>query len=136
MAYTGHGHHIPGTLKGQGVTTAPAPTHCGGVEECPRCKQDVEEYTSRVTTVEDYQNKAKQLVRNYIDGKRAGVGLEPLTYELYVPWFAKELQNWKATVATTMPDDEGWYFEVTHNGNRRESYIDFYRKFDNVVIPD
>jgi hypothetical protein len=35
-----------------------------------------------------------------------------------------------------MPDDEGWYFEVTYNGNRREAYIDFYRKFDNVVVPD
>lgn len=136
MAYTAHGHHIPGTLRGQGVVSAQTPIKCGGVDECPRCKQDVQEYMESVTgTGEDFQEKAKRIVKDYIDEKRTSVGLEPLVYELYVPWFSKTLQNWKAMVATTL-EDEGWYFEVTYNGTRHETYLDFYRKFDNVRVPD
>jgi hypothetical protein len=55
-------------------------------------------------------------------------------YDVYVVWFAKTLQNWKALLSTTLPD--GMYYEVTYNGNQRETYIDAYKKFDNVCIPD
>ena len=54
--------------------------------------------------------------------------------EVYVVWFAKTLQNWKALVSTTLPD--GMYYEVTHNGDKKETYIDAYKKFQNVVVPD
>lgn len=55
-------------------------------------------------------------------------------YDVYVVWFAKTLQNWKALLSTTLPD--GMYYEVTYNGERRETYIDAYKKFDNICIPD
>ena len=54
--------------------------------------------------------------------------------EVYVVWFAKTLQNWKALVSSTLPD--GMYYEVTYNGDKHETYIDAYKKFDNVLIPD
>ena len=54
--------------------------------------------------------------------------------EVYVVWFAKTLQNWKALVSTTLPD--GMYYEVTYNGDKHETYIDAYKKFDNVCIPN
>lgn len=54
--------------------------------------------------------------------------------EVYVVWFAKALQNWKALISTTLPD--GMYYELTYNGNKRETYLDAYKKFDNVAIPD
>lgn len=50
--------------------------------------------------------------------------------EVYVVWFAKTLQNWKALVSTTLPD--GMYYEVTHNGDKGETYLDAYKKFDNI----
>jgi hypothetical protein len=132
MAYTKHGHHIPGTLKGEGVTKAPAPKRCGGMTLCAECKQDAENYmTSIVGTGEDFQAKAKELVKQYIDARNLADGKD---YELYVPWFSKTLQNWKATVGTTLPD--GFYFEVTYNGDKREAYLDFYVKRDNFRIPD
>jgi len=54
--------------------------------------------------------------------------------EVYVVWFSKTLQNWKALISTTLPD--GMYYEVTYNGDKAESYLDAYKKFDNVCIPD
>ena len=50
--------------------------------------------------------------------------------EVYVVWFAKTLQNWKALASTTLPD--GMYYEVTHNGDKGETYLDAYKKFDNI----
>jgi hypothetical protein len=52
--------------------------------------------------------------------------------EVYVVWFCKTLQNWKALVSTTLPD--GMYYEVTYNGDKDEFYIDSYKKFQNVKI--
>jgi hypothetical protein len=52
--------------------------------------------------------------------------------DVYVVWFTKTLQNWKALVSTTLPD--GMYYEITSNGDKKEAYLDAYKKFDNVVI--
>lgn len=54
--------------------------------------------------------------------------------QVNVVWFCKTLQNWKALVTTDQPD--GLYFEVTHNGDKRETYLDTYGKIDNVCIKD
>lgn len=54
--------------------------------------------------------------------------------EVYVVWSCKTLQNWKALLSTTLPD--GMYYEVTHNGDKAETYIDAYKKFENVCVPD
>lgn len=51
-----------------------------------------------------------------------------------VAWFSKTLRNWKALVTTTLPD--GMYYEVTHDGDKQATYIDAYKKFDNVRLPD
>lgn len=53
---------------------------------------------------------------------------------VYVVWFSKTLQNWKALISTTLPD--GMYYEVTYNGEKRETYLDAYRKVANVRYPD
>lgn len=44
------------------------------------------------------------------------------------------LGNWKCLVSTTVPD--GMYYEITHNVAKGETYLDAYKKFDNVCIPD
>jgi hypothetical protein len=54
--------------------------------------------------------------------------------DVYVVWFSKTLQNWKALISTTLPD--GMYYEVTHSGDKHETYLDAYKKFDNVCIAD
>jgi hypothetical protein len=80
--------------------------------------------------------RARELVFEYIKPRlektdsHVTFGLD----EVYVVWFSKTLQNWKALVSTTLPD--GMYYEVTHSGERQETYIDTYKKFDNVLVPD
>jgi Family of unknown function (DUF6275) len=53
---------------------------------------------------------------------------------LYIVWFAKTLQNWKALISTDAVS--GTYWEVTHNGDKHETYVDTYSKVSNVAVPD
>jgi hypothetical protein len=53
---------------------------------------------------------------------------------VYIVWFCKVLQNWKALISTTIID--GMYYEITYNGDKKEAYIDAYKKWNNQVIPD
>ena len=52
--------------------------------------------------------------------------------DVYVVWFCKTLQNWKALLSTTLPD--GMYYEVTFDGDKDKAYIDAYKKFENVSV--
>lgn len=52
--------------------------------------------------------------------------------DVYIVWFSKTLQNWKALVSTSLPD--GMYYEITHNGDKNETYLDAYKKFNNVTV--
>lgn len=52
--------------------------------------------------------------------------------DVFVVWFCKVLQNWKALVSTTLPD--GMYYEVTFDGDKNQVYIDSYKKFDNQAF--
>lgn len=54
--------------------------------------------------------------------------------DVFIVWFCKTLQNWKALVSTTVSD--GMYYEVTYNGDKRETYLDAYKKWENVRIAD
>ena len=54
--------------------------------------------------------------------------------DVYVVWFTFVLGCWKALVSTKLPD--GMYYEVTYNPETRETYLDAYKKWDNVCIPD
>lgn len=54
--------------------------------------------------------------------------------ELYSVWKCKTLQNWKFLISSSLPD--GMYYEVTYNGDKKEWYLDAYKKFENKCIPD
>lgn len=59
--------------------------------------------------------------------------------DMYVVWFCKTLQNWKALVSTDALDSDsiyGNYVEVTHNGDKGETYCDVYKKQRNVCYKD
>ncbi|HAJ96518.1 MAG TPA: hypothetical protein DCO72_02105 [Ruminococcus sp.] len=51
---------------------------------------------------------------------------------VYVVWFCKTLQNWKALLSTNLPD--GMYYEVTYDGDKNEMYVDCYKKWENFVV--
>lgn len=77
-----------------------------------------------------YHARALNLVKAYIDDRSP----EKLKYEVHLVWFTKTLQNWKAMVSTNLLDMQ--YYELTYNGDKGETYIDAYRKFDSVTVKD
>ena len=76
--------------------------------------------------------KARKVVLNYFNNNR-DITAPPLELDdVYVVWFCKTLQNWKALVSTNVRD--GMYYEVTHNGVTGETYLDVYKKWDNIIV--
>ena len=79
--------------------------------------------------------KAKQIVVDYFNSRVDKTDNVILTKEdVYIVWFSKTLQNWKALVSTNISD--GMYYEVTYNGDREETYLDAYKKWENKCIPN
>ena len=62
--------------------------------------------------------RAKQLVVDYFNSHVDVTDGKKLTMEdVFIVWFSKTLQNWKALVSTTVSD--GMYYEITHNGDKK-----------------
>ena len=81
------------------------------------------------------QEKAKQIVVDYFNKHAEITDNRQITKDdVFVVWFCKTLQNWKALLSTTVSD--GMYYEITHNGDKGETYLDAYKKWENVCIPD
>jgi hypothetical protein len=76
----------------------------------------------------DYPLRARLAVLHATELESPPLALD----ETYVVMFAYVLGGWKALVSTSRPD--GRYFEVTHNKDKGEIYVDFYVKVDQVVI--
>lgn len=81
--------------------------------------------------VEAYMNKATSLVRQYVLDHLDKSDPVPV-FDVYVVWFSKTLQNWKALVSTTLPDK--MYYEVTYDGDLGQTYLDAYVKIGNQCI--
>ena len=76
---------------------------------------------------------AKQTVLDYVQAHLDVTDDVTATIDdIFVVWFCKTLQNWKALISTTLPD--GMYYEVTYNGDKKEIYLDAYKKFENKCI--
>ncbi len=52
--------------------------------------------------------------------------------DVFIVWSCKTLQNNKALVSTTVSD--GMYYELTYNGDKKELYLDAYKKLENKVF--
>lgn len=83
----------------------------------------------------NYQKKAKQIVIDYYNEHVEITDNKKLKEsEVFIVWFSKTLQNWKALISTTISD--GMYYEVTYNGDKKETYLDAYKKWENVCVKD
>lgn len=51
---------------------------------------------------------------------------------VFFVWGVKALQNNKALLSTTISD--GMYYECTYNGDKKEIYVDAYKKWKNFVV--
>lgn len=81
---------------------------------------------------DEFVEKAKSIVFGYINERLDATDDVDFTEDdVYVVWLSKTLQNNKALLSTTLPD--GMYYEVTHNGDKDETYLDAYKKVQNLV---
>ena len=79
------------------------------------------------------QEKAKQIVVDYFNSHVDVTDGKQITPDdVYVVWFCKTLQNWKVLASTNVSD--GMYYEITHNGDKEETYVDVYKKWDNFTV--
>ena len=76
-------------------------------------------------------NIAIEIVRNYIIDHLDKSDETP-EFEVFTVWKSKALQNWKYLISSTLFD--GMYYELTYNGDKKEWYLDAYKKFENRVI--
>ena len=53
--------------------------------------------------------------------------------DMYIVWFCKTLQNWKALVSGVHITE---YIEVTYNGDKQEVYVDVYSKVYTKCLKD
>ena len=82
---------------------------------------------------QEFLAKAKELVRDYANEHLDKSDNKEISVEdVYIVWYCKTLQNWKALLSTTLFD--GMYYELTLNGDKNEIYLDAYKKFENRCI--
>jgi len=149
MAVTTHGHHIPGTPLDEGESALMGKARCGGTTRCPQCSSEASAHLKQayiqgpgpyvsdgMNQYADFQLQAKRAVVAYFRYcmERGDTTTRiPITEnEVYVVWFCKVLENWKALLGTMNPD--GMYYEVTFNGDKNEIYFDAYKKVENLVL--
>lgn len=77
--------------------------------------------------------QAAKIVLNYID-EHLDKSDDVPDFGVYIVWKCKALQNWKYLISSTLFD--GMYYELTYNGDKKEWYLDAYKKFENQVISD
>lgn len=81
----------------------------------------------------EFLQKCKEIVVKYFNDHADKTDQKQITEDdVYVVWSCKVLQNNKALVSTNVSD--GMYYEITHNGDKGEIYVDAYKKWENFVV--
>lgn len=78
-----------------------------------------------------FETKCKKLVAEYSNkhiDKTDNTCITPK--DVYIVWQCKTLQNSKALLSTTLSD--GMYYELTYNGDKKQIYLDAYKKWENI----
>ena len=82
---------------------------------------------------EEFLRKCMEIVRDYTNEHLDKTDNKEITLDdVFIVWSCKTLQNNKALLSTTLSD--GMYYEITHNGDKKEIYVDAYKKFENRCI--
>lgn len=95
----------------------------------------VEEFKSALSALRPIDNDTmlkmakKAVVKWYNEHNQScPIGMD----DVYIVWFCKVLQNWKALAGTHHQD--GMYYEITFDGNNDLVYFDAYKKWQNVQM--
>ena len=78
--------------------------------------------------MQEFIKKSKDIVLGYLN-------MTDISHDdVYVVWSCKTLQNKKAVLSTDLVN--GILFEITYNGDKNETYVDVYKKWENFKIED
>ena len=81
----------------------------------------------------EFQNIVIKLVMDYTNEHMDKTDNAQITEDdVFIVWMCKTLQNHKALASTTVHD--GMYYEITYNGDKKQIYLDAYKKFENRCI--
>lgn len=81
----------------------------------------------------EFIEKCKNIIVDYFNTRAEKTDNAHITADdVFVVWCCKTLQNNKALLSTTVSD--GMYYEITHNGDKDEIYLDAYKKWENICI--
>lgn len=84
---------------------------------------------------EEFLKVCKKILAEYINNHLDSTdGVKIDETNIYPVWLTKALQNNKGLFSTYLPD--GMYYEITYNGDKKEFYLDAYKKFQNVPIKE
>ena len=82
---------------------------------------------------DNFLKLCKKIVKDYVNEHLDKTDNVQIAEEnVFIVWSCKTLQNNKALVSTTLCD--GMYYELTYNGDKKEVYLDAYKKFENKAI--
>lgn len=77
-----------------------------------------------------FQDMCKGKVVEYFNERvKKTDGVKITKDDVFVVWYCKTLQNAKALLSTNVSD--GMYYELTYNGDKKELYLDAYKKWEN-----
>jgi hypothetical protein len=81
----------------------------------------------------EFQEQVKKAVVEYTNTHLDKTDSKTITEnDVFIVWMCKTLQNNKALASTTLFD--GMYYELTYNGDKKEMYLDAYKKWENQCI--
>ena len=81
----------------------------------------------------DFVALCKKAVVDYVNANLDKTDCKQITEDdVFIVWMCKTLQNNKALASTTLFD--GMYYELTYNGDKRELYVDAYKKWHNFTV--
>lgn len=82
-----------------------------------------------------FEKLCKEIVVKYFNVAADNTDRKKITDDdVYIVWICKTLQNNKALVSTNVTD--GMYYEITHNGDKNETYVDAYKKWENFMVKE
>ena len=82
---------------------------------------------------DEFIKLCKETIVNYFNDRVEITDDMKITEDnVFIVWSCKTLQNNKALVSTTVSD--GMYYELTYNGDKKELYLDAYKKWENRCI--
>lgn len=68
---------------------------------------------------------------NYFSRSKIAQSLDCGVDQVYCVWSCKTLQNIKGLFSSDVPEADGMYYESTYNGDKKELYLDSYKKLKN-----